>query len=218
MQFSDSTGRAIPGSIQQVIVAGWTGRDRAAVDHHIEELAALGVAPPSRVPLFYRVSRDLLTTEPVVEVLGTATSGEVEPLVLALDGTLWLGLASDHTDRELEAISVAASKQACPKPVASTLWRLDDVADHVDALELSCQIEENGAWIDYQKGSLANILPLPDLVEKAGLQPGAAMLCGTLPAMGGVRPAQAYRMALNDPIQNRTLTLDYSVRTLPVIA
>lgn len=47
--------------ITQGIVAGWTGRDRAAVDHHIAELADLGVAPPSEVPLFYRVSQSLFT-------------------------------------------------------------------------------------------------------------------------------------------------------------
>ena len=39
-----------------LIMAGWTGRDRAAVDHHIAELAALGVAGPSCVPTFYRLS------------------------------------------------------------------------------------------------------------------------------------------------------------------
>ena len=29
-----------------LIIAGWTGRDRAAVDHHIAEFAALGVPRP----------------------------------------------------------------------------------------------------------------------------------------------------------------------------
>ena len=38
----------------RLVVAGWTGRDAAAVEHHIEELAALGVARPSTVPVFYR--------------------------------------------------------------------------------------------------------------------------------------------------------------------
>ncbi|MEL6483080.1 MAG: DUF2848 family protein, partial [Pseudomonadota bacterium] len=37
------------------LVAGWTGRDPAKVAHHIEELAAIGVAPPSTTPLYYRV-------------------------------------------------------------------------------------------------------------------------------------------------------------------
>ena len=33
--------------IARLVIAGWTARDRAAVDHHIAELAALGVPPPS---------------------------------------------------------------------------------------------------------------------------------------------------------------------------
>lgn len=37
---------------QRLVVAGWTGRDRAAIEHHIEELALLGVPRPSAVPLW----------------------------------------------------------------------------------------------------------------------------------------------------------------------
>ena len=54
-----------------LIMAGWTGRDATAVEHHVAELAALGVAPPSAVPLFYRMDPALLAG-PVeaIEVLG----------------------------------------------------------------------------------------------------------------------------------------------------
>jgi len=44
-----------------LVIAGWTGRDPAAVQHHIDELAALGVPAPSTVPLFYRVAGQQLT-------------------------------------------------------------------------------------------------------------------------------------------------------------
>lgn len=40
--------------VTTLIVAGWTGRDEAALRHHIEELAAIGVPRPSSVPVFYR--------------------------------------------------------------------------------------------------------------------------------------------------------------------
>ena len=53
--------------IDHPIVAGWTGRNPDAVAHHIAELAEIGVTPPSRVPLFYRVSGRLATRAPVVE-------------------------------------------------------------------------------------------------------------------------------------------------------
>jgi hypothetical protein len=42
--------------ISNVVIAGWTGRDPVAVEHHIAELAALGVKRPSSVPMFYPVA------------------------------------------------------------------------------------------------------------------------------------------------------------------
>ena len=217
MRFETPEGpRDIP--IRDVYVAGWTGRDRAAVDHHIAELAAIGVAPPSEVPLYYRVSNTLLTQSEDIQVLGPETSGEVEPFIVRAEGAFWLGLASDHTDRALETVSVAASKQICPKPIGRGLWPMEDVKDHLDQLVLTSEIEEDGAWARYQEGTLANIRPLGDLIEGAGLDDGAAMLCGTLAALGGVRPATRYRMSLTDPVRNRVLGLDYSVARLPAVA
>lgn len=203
--------------IKKLTVAGWTGRNQAAVQHHIEELQALGISPPSQVPLYYRVSESLLTGDDPVSVLGTGSSGEVEPLLVRADNELWLGLASDHTDRDLEAYSVAASKQACAKPCARQLWRFSDVQDHLDELVLSCDIQESGQWINYQQGSLANIRALDDLLQAYPLENGSAMLCGTLGAIGGVRPASEYRMSLQDPILNRRIDLHYHVTTLPII-
>lgn len=213
-----ASGTSFEVPISQVIIAGWTGRNPSAVAHHIEELAALGIAPPSRVPLFYRVSNSLLRQDNFIEVLGNASSGEVEPLLLRIGGELWLGLASDHTDRKLEAVSVAASKQACPKPVSPELWRFDEVAGHLDDLILRCYIKENGDWVLYQKGTLAGISPLTDLNEQSGLQDGGAMLCGTLPAIGPIRPAISYHMEMEDKSRGRTMRLDYKVKTLPIVA
>jgi len=205
-------------SIDHLFVAGWTGRDSSSVQHHIQELAALGIAPPLTVPLYYRVSNALLTQNNKIEVLGAGTSGEVEPLLVQNNGTLWLGLASDHTDRELEAHSVAASKQICLKPAAKELWKYDDVKAHIDSLILNCSIKENGDWISYQSGNLSNIRPLTELISNSGFGDNAAMLCGTLGAIGGVRPATEYKMELHDPFRDRTITLNYNVVNLPIMA
>ena len=94
-----------------LIVAGWTGRDETALRHHIEELAAIGVPRPSSVPVFYRNSANNVMQTTRLEVLGPDTSGEVEPVVVALDDGLWLGLGSDHTDRKAETMGIALSKQ-----------------------------------------------------------------------------------------------------------
>lgn len=203
--------------IQTLIVAGWTGRNLDAVQHHIDELKALGIAPPSQVPLYYRVSQSLLTHDDHISVLGSGSSGEVEPLLVNIDNELWLGLASDHTDRDLEAHSVAASKQACAKPCAAQLWRHADVKNHLDELILSCEIQEAGTWVSYQQGALASIRPLDQLMEGHPLTAGSAMLCGTLGAIGGVRPAADYRMSLQDPVLERRIDLHYRVSTLPIV-
>lgn len=217
MQFQES-GNTLQLTVNHLFVAGWTGRNREAVDHHIQELSDIGITPPSTVPLYYRVSNELLTHADHLEVLGSGTSGEAEPLLIQQNGTVWIGLASDHTDRELEAYSVAASKQACAKPVSSELWTYASVEDHLDELLLRCMIEEDDAWVSYQEGTLANIAPLADLMTASGFGDNAAMLCGTLSAIGGVRPAQSYKMQLVDPVLNNVIELKYSVRTLPIIA
>jgi hypothetical protein len=201
----------------RLVIAGWPGRDTAAVAHHIRELQDIGVAPPSRTPLFYRVSQTLLVQAPQVEVLGPDTSGEAEPLLLNHGGSLWLGLASDHTDRAMEAASVAASKQACPKVCAAELWPYDEVQDHIDDLRLRSWVREAGGWQPYQDGTLAKILPLPRLLELCPLEDGDAMLCGTLPALGAIRPAEAFRAELEDPVLRRAITLEYETTPLPVV-
>lgn len=216
MKFS-TPGGDIDVTIEHCYVAGWTGRDRRAVDHHIEELAVIGIAPPSTVPLYYRVSNALLVHSPSIEVLGKGTSGEVEPLLVQQAGKLWIGLASDHTDRDLEAHSVAASKQICLKPAAQYLWDYDEVKDHVDSLLLRCSIEEGGQWVTYQEGELSSIRPLAELMEGSRFGDNSAMLCGTLAAIGGVRPAYNYKMELEDPVRHRTISMEYSVSLLPVV-
>lgn len=211
-------GRALNVAIEHLYVAGWTGRNAAAVQHHIDELAELGIAPPSQTPLFYRAANSLLTHEPLVDVLGDASSGEIEPLVVHHDGALYLGLASDHTDRELEAHSVAASKQACVKPAASELWKFTDIEDHLEDLQFTCHIFEEGDWVLYQKGKLSAILPLRNLIEKVDLPANAAMLCGTFGALGGVRPAQKYRMSLTDARRGKCISFEYETRSLAVVS
>ncbi|GHE00811.1 hypothetical protein U879_13945 [Defluviimonas sp. 20V17] len=209
--------------VNHLIVAGWTGRDAGAIAHHIRELAAIGVPAPSATPLYYRVSAPLLTTAPRIQTVGGASSGEVEPLLIQAGRARYLGLASDHTDRALETHSVALSKQVCAKPCAPELWPWEEVADHLDAIVLRSWVEDAGAWVPYQSGSIAEIRPLEELI--AGSEIGAlardgaaAMLCGTFAAQGGVRPAAKFRMEMHDPITDRRIRHEYQCLTLPEVA
>lgn len=216
-------GQWLDIELAHLVVAGWTGRDQAAIQHHIDELAAIGVTPPSATPLFYRASSGLLTQSPRIQVVGGDSSGEVEPLVVQAGGRRWLGLGSDHTDRALEAHSVALSKQICAKPCADQLWDWDSVADRLDEIVLESWIHEDGEWVPYQQGSLSAIRPLTDLIASAGLddlaRDGAvAMMCGTFGAKGGVRPAGRFRMAMSDPATGRKITHEYATETLAEVA
>ncbi|WP_137896297.1 DUF2848 domain-containing protein [Ramlibacter sp. 2FC] len=223
LTFELDSGASLQLNVEHLVIAGWTGRDTAAIEHHIEELAVLGVPPPSSVPLYYRVANHQLSQSPLIEVVGEQSSGEVEPLVFRHDGQFYLSIASDHTDRELESHSVALSKQICSKPAARQAWRLDEVAERWDSLEMASWIVEDGREVLYQQGTLAALRSAKDLLalyeSRAQIpQTGFAMTCGTLPAIGGIRPAAEFRMALRDPATGRTINHAYRCRALPVVA
>jgi hypothetical protein len=208
------------------VIAGWTGRDVAAIEHHIHELEALGVPRPSSVPLYYRAASSLLTQVSAIESLGDRSSGEAEPMLFRHGGEWWLTVASDHTDREVETYSVAVSKQMCAKPVATAAWRWRDVMHFQDELRLCSRILEDGQWTTYQQGALASIRPLAALIEGAfgqAAEDGAFLSCGTLPALPnaagvGIRPAATMELMLTDLRHQRTITHRYQVQALPIVA
>lgn len=214
--------RPLRVDIGELVIAGWAGRDRAAIEHHIEELAAIGVPRPSAVPLYYRVAANQLTQDASVQVVGPASSGEAEVFVFMADGELCVSLASDHTDRKLEAHSVALSKQLCVKPLARTAWRMADVAGHWDELHLGSRIVENGAEVVYQDGTLASLRTPQDLIAGytggGPLPAGTAMLCGTVAVKGGIRPAAVFEMSLADPRSGRRIVHRYTQALLPEVA
>lgn len=209
------------------IIAGWTGRNAEAIEHHIQELEALGVPRPSAVPLYYHAGKNLLSQADSVEVVGADSSGEAEPTLFFADGEWWLTVGSDHTDRTVESYSVAVSKQMCPKPVATVAWRWADIVDRQDDIQLESRIFEDGKWVVYQQGTLASIRPLESLrdgcFDKANAQPGSVMFCGTLGAIPNaagtaIRPASAMELVLRDPVRNRAIVHRYSIDVWPVIA
>ncbi len=207
---------------RRLFIAGWTGRDRAAMQAHIDELAALGVTPPAKTPLFYRVSAARLTTAERIQVSGRGSSGEVEYLLANIEGSLWVGLGSDHTDRKVETYSITVSKQMCDKPMATRLWPLAEVEAHWDRLLLRSHARIEGAEVLYQEGSLAALLPPSSLLarlaeeEPEGLRPGDVLMGGTLPALGGVRAATRFTYSLTDPELGRSLEGSYEIEDLPV--
>jgi hypothetical protein len=218
--FKDGTDR-VTVTPAMLIVAGWTGRDEAALRHHIEELAAIGVPRPSSVPVFYRNSLNNIMQTERLEVLGPDTSGEVEPVIVALADGLWIGLGSDHTDRKAETMGIALSKQLCGKVMGPALWRLDEIGAHWDRIIIRSHATIGGTRTLYQEGPLAAMRHPDDLIARATggkpLAPDTIMFCGTLGAQGGIRPAARFEMELEDPVLQRRMSHAYDVVDLPVI-
>ena len=218
----DAAGATVPLTlpIDQAVIAGWTGRDPVARDKHIAELEAIGIARPATTPIYYRCSARRLTLEDSIEVCGNDSSGEVEFILIGWQGRTLVGLASDHTDRKVESYSVTVSKQMCDKPVASTLWELEDVVGHWDKMILRSWAWINGRRELYQEGTLDAMLPVGELLDKGfeggKLPDGCAMFGGTFAAKGGIRPADRFEYELEDPVLKRTIRHAYDVITLPV--
>jgi len=202
-----------------LVIAGWTGRDEAALEAHIQELEAVGVARPRSVPVFYRIAAAQLTTAPEVEMVGQDGSGEVEAVLYKHDGQLFVGVGSDHTDRKLETVGITLSKQVCAKPVGATVWPWAEVQDHWDAMILRSSVD---GGVVYQEGSTTALHRpdhLMDLFESrhGSLPDGSVVFCGTLPAHGGIRFASEMVLTLEDPVLARRLDHRYGVTVLPIV-
>lgn len=197
----------------RALVAGYTGRDEAAVRHHIDELAAIGVAPPPNVPMLYPIETATLTTSAYTTIAGANTSGEVEPVLLRHGGRYYLGVGSDHTDRDLETIDIGDSKRACPKPVGGTVVEIGDWADFDwDACRMRSRVDGKL----YQDGTLGALRTPSNLLavisERLG-DDGGDLLCfaGTLPLLDGrFTPGTRWDLELVLP-DGRTLAHSYTI-------
>ena len=202
--------------LEMVIVAGYTARDRAAVMHHIDELAAIGIPPPPTVPMYWKFPPWLAMNTERMVVVGDETSGEAEVLLIADGDEIFVSLASDHTDRAAEAIDIAMSKGICPKMCAREAWPVASIGERWGELELRSYIGTDDGEVLYQKGACSSLVSPPELLANLPFaRPRCfAMLTGTVPVEGGVRPASSFRGELHDHATGRTITLSYSIDAL----
>lgn len=215
-------GETLNFSPVRLMIGGWAGRDPAAIQHHIDELAELGIAPPKKTPCFYEIEPLLLTTAEALSVPRADSSGEVEVIFFKKDGELYLGIASDHTDRVVEAYDITVSKQMCMKPMGRDVWKYSEVANHWDDLIMRCYRTLNGERQLYQEGSVTTLLHPLDLMERwkgvRDLEEGDALLCGTQSVIGQLGFGESFELELFDPILNRSLKHAYDVNVLEVDA
>lgn len=208
---------------ERLVVAGYTARDEGAVRAHIDELAEIGVPPPPTVPMFYHLGTELLTTEGAVDVTGSLTSGEVEPVLVRHAGHWYLGIGSDHTDRDLERRDVGTSKASCPKPMGGTVVRLPDGVAH-GAFDADWDVGHAACLVDgapYQAGRLQQLRPPSDLIARLaeqlpeeaadGWPDDLVVFAGTLPLIEGeFRPGRAWQLTLTLPFPDGPTTLSHA--------
>lgn len=200
---------------KRLIVAGYTGRDTAAVAAYIAKLDAEGIAPPAEVPSYFTLGVDRLTTASRIEVATPSSCGEVEFALLVGEDDIWVAAASDHTDRALEAQDILASKQSCPKVLSTAVWRLGDVEKHWDDLIFESRTPA-GSTPEYQIGPVAALRPpreLLGLVEErfGGPMPGTVILSGTIAADSDFTFHSSFDAELRDPVLGRSLRASYSI-------
>jgi hypothetical protein len=215
--------RPVEFVVRKMVNAGYVGRDRSAVEAHIEELRRAGVAPPPSVPMVFPVLSHNITTSGPVEVLGSKTSGEAE-YVLLMDGArVLVGVGSDHTDRELESLSIVQSKQVCYNVLSPTVWEYEEVEAVWDELLIQSWVRPPGVdkEVLYQSAPLAKILSaekIMSLVESKLVgtrKEGLVIFSGTVPILTGeVICGDTFRCELRNPKTGGFLRCEYGVSVL----
>ncbi len=203
--------------VRRVILAGFTGRDQDAVRKHVEELRAHGVPCPDRTPVLYQKFPGLLTTAGEIDVLGETTSGEAEFVLLVDRDYVLVAAGSDHTDRELETVSIEKSKLVCPGVLSSDVWDLDEVRENWDDLAIRSHVTRGARRTLYQEGRLRALLAPDDLIRlvrerTSDALEGVAIYSGTLAAVGGeLICGERFEVEVADDRGGRALRLDYRV-------
>jgi hypothetical protein len=217
----DLAGDRIELEPEALVIAGFTGRDRESVEAHLHELRALGVPTPDSVPAFYPAPGSLASQADRLTAVHADTSGEAEAVLIFDADDVYLTLGSDHTDRAAESADIALSKLVCPKLVAASAWPLREVETHLDDLELTSWIVEDGDEVVYQRGLLGELMDLRELVAEVPFSRRPTcflMFTGTLAAIGGIRASTRFRARLDDPSLGRSIDLRYEIEVLDVLS
>lgn len=200
-------------------IIGFSGRDQEKVLEHVKELKEIGVSEEfEEVPVIFPGANTMVTNTNKIQVVEKETSGEAEFAIIIQDNEIYIGLCSDHTDRQLEKVSILKCKQACPKPIADIIWKYKEVKDHWDSLELRAWITVDGKEKLYQEGKVDSILPVEDIIkkvkEKYGDLNGSVIYSGTIPTIDGLVFGDKFKYELTDNVLGRKIVNEYSVELL----
>ena len=213
--------RPLTFSYSKMVNAGFTGKNQEEVRHHLDELAEKGIEVPDSTPTLYPVVPCALSKESAMEVFGEETSGELEyVLFFKNDKEVYVGLGSDHTDRNLEEFHIPRSKQICPNIVTNVVWPLSEIQDHWDSLVMRCSVVKDNEEILYQEGELGLLLNPAELIDFVkgkinGPLDGTVIYSGTFKMLTDEFVfADRFSGELVDERLNRKLVFSYDVLPL----
>ena len=218
----ESGEREIHFPVRRMVNAGYTGRNQEAVRKHIEELKKEGIAAPESTPTAYEVISKLVYCDDEIEVIGRRTSGEAEFVLLCTQNEVFVGVGSDHTDRDLEVASIIKSKQICPNVMCNRVWRLSQVRSRWDETILRSWVKDpNGKRLLYQESPLKTMMTPEDLmafvrgkVDDHKLE-GLLIFSGTVPLIPEhTNFGDYFEAELALPGGKQKLSCTYSVKVL----
>ena len=184
----------------QVFAIGYAGRNMEKTMEHIRELEEqlrssgpeensddISVrhvsADPGKRPAFYR-GKDLRGS-------GICDGGDRRK-------AFYIGLGSDHTDRELEGMSVLKAKQICAKPIGTILWDYEEIKEHWETIKPYSYQTVDGGGDSLSAGNSGRHhgsgMILKELDERVGNVTDAVIYSGTVPLTEGFRYGDRIQM------------------------
>jgi len=208
--------------VGRVYNLGFTIRDSAKMDRHMDEVEKIGIKRPhtDRPPIIFPISTWATVFGDEAQVQYRRTSGEVEIVTIDSGGELYVTVGSDHTDRKLETVSIPWSKQVAPNVVAPLLWRWEDVADHWNEVTMECWVVDGGERIRYQHAGVAEFWTPVEMRDSirgriAEDQGALVLFSGTVVTDDEkFRYCNEWTISLNDPVLNRRIVHTYTVVVL----
>ena len=206
--------------VRRIINAGYTGRDQAAVQAHIDELKEEGIPAPDKTPTYFPKFADRLTQEESFEVLDeTDHSGEAEFVLLFSGGKIYVGTGSDHTDRKLEMVDIPKAKQVYVNTISRDLWDLADVQGHWDEIVLRSWVKQGGKKVLFQEATLDAMLAPDDLIGRVKAllvdpsdMEGLVIYSGTVAALTKADYSSYFEVELDDPKLGRKIGQHYELK------
>lgn len=216
----DITVPPIRYTVRQIINAGYTGRDQAAVQAHIDELKEIGVPAPDKIPTYFCKAARLLTTDDGFEAIDQENTGEAEYVLLIDKDEIYVGVGSDHTDRGLEKTNIPKGKQMCPNFISRKVWKYKDVKDGWDNLEMRSWIGGSRKVL-FQQTKLDAFMTPENLLDRikalvgGDLKPGTVIFSGTVSALiDGYPFADHFECELLNPVTHDALVCKYDIHMI----